>query len=270
MTRHTSRVIGLLAVCLSFGVGSERVRGQGDPMELQSRAIQRLDAFVETFRKTGDVRSRMPDLAQAEAELSASNRMLAARGDWSALALGLIKQGHVYRIQGQWQASIPFYSQAEEAARRGNNVARQSDALAWRGLAEISLRNAGQAVADAAQAVRLAETTSDRDILAQALDVLGAAQLAQGDLAAAAATLNREVAVAAEAKNPMASYFAYLNRADLHKKTAERCDYATTYDQCLQALDRARADYQQTRTIANGSATPPLQRRANSSFEIWI
>src|SRR5437868_5010360 len=78
---------GFLCLCLFSSVAA----AQGDPLALQQQAIQRIDAFVEYFRKTGDLQSRVPDLAQAEAELAASNSMLAARGDWPALALGLIK-----------------------------------------------------------------------------------------------------------------------------------------------------------------------------------
>src|SRR5262245_9948927 len=75
---------------------------QGDPLALQQQAIRRIDAFIDHFRKTDDRRSRLPDLAQADAELTASNRALAARGEWATLAHGLIKQGHIYRMQGQW------------------------------------------------------------------------------------------------------------------------------------------------------------------------
>ena len=46
---------------------------QGDPLALQQQAIRRIDAFVEAFRRTGDIRSRMGDLAQADRELAASN-----------------------------------------------------------------------------------------------------------------------------------------------------------------------------------------------------
>jgi hypothetical protein len=53
---------------------------QGDPLALQQQAIRRLDTFIDHFRKTGDLQSRLPDLAQAEAELATSNRTLAARG----------------------------------------------------------------------------------------------------------------------------------------------------------------------------------------------
>ena len=229
---------------------AELVSAQGDPLVLQRSAIQRIDGFVDQFRKTGDMRTRLPDLAQAEAELAASNRMLAARQDWSALALGLIKQGHTYRMQAQWPNAVALYQQAEDAARRGRNVVHQADALAWRALAESSRRNVGQAFADAVQAVRLAETTDDKDLLARALDVLGTVQIAQRDLAGAADTLNREVAVASQAKDPIAAYYAYLNRSDVYLKSGERCDFQRSFEPCYQALDRARGDLQQAFTIA--------------------
>ena len=123
MTRHRRHVIVcVLAAGVTLVATPECLFAQGDPIELQTRAIQRLDAFVETFRRTGDMRSHLPDLAQADAELSASNRALAARSDWSPLALGLIKQGHVYRMQGQWQPAAQLYTLAEEAARRGSDL----------------------------------------------------------------------------------------------------------------------------------------------------
>jgi CHAT domain-containing protein len=232
--------VSLLSLLLFSSVASS----QNDPLTLQRQAIRRIDAFVDHFRKTGDMRSRLPDLAQADAELAASNQALAARGDWSAVAVGLTKQGHVYRMQGQWPAAIAIYQQAEEAAKRGRDVVRQADALAWRALAESSRRNVGQAFADAKEAVRLAETTEDKEVLARALDILGSVQIAQRDLPGAADTLNREVEVARHAKDPMTAYYAYLNRSDVYLKTGERCDFQRSFEPCYQALDRARADLQ--------------------------
>jgi CHAT domain-containing protein len=234
---------------------------QSDPLALQKRAIQRIDGFVDQFRKTGDMRSRLPDLAQAEAELAASNRMLAASGDWTALALGLLKQGHVYRMQGQWPNAIELYQQAEEAAKRGRHTVHQADALAWKALAESSRRNTGQAFADAAEAVRLAETTDDKDVLARALDVLGTVQIGQRDLAGAADTLNREVTVASQAKDPITPYYAYLNRSDVYLKTGEKCDFQRSFDPCYQALDRARADLQQALAVARKLGYAGLARQ---------
>src|SRR4029450_11870965 len=45
---------------------------QYDPSTLQKQSIQRLDAFVENFRKTGDFQSLLPQLQEAEAELLVS------------------------------------------------------------------------------------------------------------------------------------------------------------------------------------------------------
>ena len=248
---------GLLSLLLFSSVAA----AQGDPLTLQQQAIRRIDAFVDHFRKTGDMRSRLPELAQADVELTASNQALAARGDWSALALGLTKHGHVYRMQGQWPNAIALYQQAEEAAKRGRDVVRQADALAWRALAESSRRNVGQAFADATQAVRLAETTDDKEVLARALDVLGSVQIAQRDLAGAADTLNREVEVARQVKDPMTAYYAYLNRSDVYLKTGERCDFQRSFEPCYQALDRARADLQQALAITRQLGYAALARQ---------
>lgn len=216
---------------------------------MQKQAIQRIDVFLNRFRMTGDMRSGLADLAQADAELDASNRALAARSDWPRLALGLTKRGHVYRMQSQWPTAIALYQQAEEAAKRGADNVRQADALAWKGLAEQSRRNLGQAFADAKQAVTLAEKTPDKDVLARALDVLGIVQIAQGDIPGASDTLNREVAVAAEASDPVAPYYAYLNRSDVYLELGKRCDFQREFAPCYQALDRARADLEQAQAI---------------------
>lgn len=220
-----------------------------DPLELQKRAVARIDSVIDRFRRTGDTRLQVSELLQAGSELSASNRALAARQNWSALAFGLIKQGHVHRLQGQWPEAITLYQSAQEAATRGRDVARQADALAWRALAESSRRNLGPAVSIATQAVQLAETTSDKDVLARALDVLGSAQIAQLNLVGAGDTINREVAVAEQATDQTAAYYAYLNRSDVYFKLGDRCDYSTSFDACNQAFDRAKTDLEHAASI---------------------
>ncbi|HEY2908117.1 MAG TPA: CHAT domain-containing protein [Vicinamibacterales bacterium] len=223
---------------------------QGDPLVLQKRAIGRIDAFVDFYRRTGDMRTQLGQLGQADVELTASNRLLAAGGDWANVAVGMIKQGHVHRMQGQWADAIVFYRAAEQASLRARNVVHQSDALAWRALAESSQSNVGQAFADATEAVRLAQSANDVDLHVRALDVLGTVQLQQGDLSGAADTLNREVAAASSAKDPTAPYYAYINRSDVYLKTAERCDYERTFAPCYEALDLAKADLDRAFAIA--------------------
>src|SRR5882762_8370436 len=93
----------ILAALLATAAAAQTPGTQGDPLELQKRAVARIDTVIGQFRRTGDTRLQISELLQAEAELAASNRALAARQDWSALAFGLIKQGHVHRLQAQWQ-----------------------------------------------------------------------------------------------------------------------------------------------------------------------
>jgi CHAT domain-containing protein len=255
-------------LCLLLAVAQGAYAQSDDPIALQRQAIQQLDAFVAHARKTGDLRSRVRDLAQIDAALTASNQMLAARGDWSALVLGLIKQGHVYRMQSNWQAAVGYYQQAEQAARRAGSIVQQADALAWKSLAESNRRNYGQAAADGKEAVRLAEKAGDNDVLARALDVLGAAQIYQLDLAGAADTINREVEVAKQAKDPMTPYFAYLNRGEVYKQYGQRCDFQRSFEACKQALERARTDYQKALAIVRELGHSALVRQTEQLLQV--
>jgi len=221
-----------------------------DPIALQNRAVARIDGFVDYYRRTGDMRSRLQDLAQADVELAESNRLLAQRGDSPALAVGFMKRGHVYRMQGRWNDAIPLYDRAVEVAARARDVARQADALAWRALTHSSRGAGGAALADAAEAVRLAQTTPDNDVLANALDVLTSVQTTQGNLVAAADTANREIAAASKGTNRSAPYYAYLNRSDVYLKVAEKCDIQREFQPCYDAIEHARADLQQARSVA--------------------
>jgi CHAT domain-containing protein len=241
--------IPILLLILSLTGAAAQTPPPNDPLELQKRAVARIDSVVDRFRRTGDTRLQISELMQAGAELAASNRALAARQSWSALAFGLIKHGHVYRLQGQWPEAIALYQSAQDAATRGRDVVKQSDALAWRALAESARQNLGAALSNATQAVRLAETTSDKDVLARSLDVLGSIQIAQLNLVGAGDTTNREVTAAEQATDPTAAYYAYLNRSDVYLKLAVQCDYNRSFDACFQALDRAQADLQQAMSI---------------------
>ncbi len=128
----------VVATCLQSSLWVTDAWAQGDPLALQKSAIQRIENLISHYRKTGDYQPRHPDLATAETELAQSNRMLSARGDWSALSLGLIKKGTVYRMQSRWTEAIATYQQAHEAAKKAKHVNYQADALAWLALTEHS------------------------------------------------------------------------------------------------------------------------------------
>lgn len=263
--RRDSRVV-VVAAFVGL-LGCARLSAQAvDPLQLQRLAVARIDAFIAYYRTTGDFRSQIAALAQADAELTASNRLLAARQDWAALAFGLIKQGHIHRMQSRWPEAVALYNLAEDAARRARHVVHQSDALAWRALAESAQNNVGQALADATESLRLAEGTSDKDLLARSLDVLGTVQLQQLDLAAAADTLSREVTAAREAKEPTAPYYAYHNRSDVFLKAAERCDFQRSFEPCYQALDKARTDLEQAVAIARRLGFGALVQQTEQSL----
>ncbi|HEX7636673.1 MAG TPA: CHAT domain-containing protein, partial [Noviherbaspirillum sp.] len=200
---------------------------------------------------------------QADRELAASNAFFATSNDWGPLALGLMKQGTLRRIAAQWAPdqwapALSLYRQAAGAAHRAGSVAYQADALAWVSSVEISMNNIAQASSDAKEALRLAETAGDNNVLAHALEAVGAVQIAQRDLSGAAATFERGVSIASKAKDPMATYFAFSNRADMYLKRAERCSFERAFEPCYQALDHARSDYQRALTIARKSGYTAL------------
>jgi len=89
-------------------------------------------------------------------------------GDSPALALGLIKRGHVYRMQGRWDEAIPFYDSAAQIAARMRDAVRQADAIAWRALTHNSRGARGSALTDATEAARLAETRAQERIYGDA------------------------------------------------------------------------------------------------------
>jgi len=251
----------LAQVFLSLSALAPPAVAQGDALALQQQAIRRIDGFVDHFRKTGDRRSHAGDLAQAEAELVASNRIFAERGDWGALAFGLMKQGTVQRIKGNWQPAIALYLQSEEAAKRARSVAHQAESMAWRALAESSRGNHGTAGEAATQAVRLAESVKDKDLLFKTVQILGSVQIGQGNLIGAADTLDRALELAPTLEDPLQPYFAYLDRSDVYLKTAEKCDFQRVFEPCYQALERARADLTRALTIVQKLGYPGLARQ---------
>ena len=248
MLGHRGVVLIALAVLTCAAVETESAAAES-AVDMQKRAIARINSYVEHVRRTGDRSSLVPELAMADLDLIASNQQLAAQGDWSAVSLGLIKRGTLYRMQAQWSPAINLYTEAVTAAVRAGNSERQSDALAWRAMAESSARNVGAALKDAQEAVRIGETIKDKEVFARTLDVLGTVQIAQGDLAGAAQSLNREVAVASQTADPMNLYFAYSSRSDVYLKTGETCDYRQAFAVCYEMLDKARSDLQKALQI---------------------
>ena len=166
-------------------------------------------------------------------------------------------------MQGRWNEAIPFYDRAEQVAAGMRDVVHQAEAVAWRALTHSSRGTGGAALADGTQAVRLAETTMDKDVLAKTLDILAAVQIAQGNLAGAADTVNREIAAASQSTDRSAPYYAYLNRSDVYLKVAEKCDVQREFAPCYEAVEHSLADLQQARTVASQLGYAALVRQTD-------
>ena len=218
-----------------------------DPTELQRGAVEKIDAVVDHYRKTGDFKSRIGELDDAERQLLASINGFRDRDDLANVALSLIKLGQIQRMRTKWDAALPFFQQAEIEARKANRPAYEAKALMYRAGAENMLRDNGTAQAHAERAVLLATPVEDKNYLFEALDVLAQIQTANGDLNAAADSLNRAFALPAIEDKQLA--YAYLDRATIYTKIADT-NLQRDLEVTSQALDRMRADYAKAIAIA--------------------
>ena len=78
-------------------------------------------------------------------------------------------------------------------------------------------------------------------------------QIAQGNLAGAADTVNHR----------SAPYYAYLNRSDVYLKVAEKCDVQREFAPCYEAVEHSLADLQQARTVASQLGYAALVRQTD-------
>jgi CHAT domain-containing protein len=237
-------LIASLAIPVGSAVGD-------DPIALQQRAIQRIDGYIDRFRKTGDLTSLLPDLQQADVELAASYEVFLRRGNREAAALSWIKRGDIGRLRNQWQQAVAFYQQAHQLAEKAAHRGYQAKALTGQARAEAyGLRDYGSAGVHIAQAIRLSAMLSDPKELFNSLDVMAQIQISRGELIAAAETLSRAFSVANAIEDQTVLYYAYFDRADIYQKLAEKCDYQRTFEPCYEALTLAQADYERALSLA--------------------
>lgn len=219
---------GLAFIILSVLALSASVAAEDDATLLQQRAIARIEAFIDHFRKTSDFQSRAADLQQAESELIASQQAFAARGDWSAVAHSLMRLGQIQRMQADWESALAYYREAVTTAERANDTAIQARALIGFAQTETQQRDYGSAAVHAAQAITLSEPLADRKLSFDALSIAGQIQIGQGNFNAAVDTLNRAFIAAQESNDEPSLFYSYLDRADVYFKFARECDYQRT------------------------------------------
>lgn len=242
---------GALAAALSAAlwIAAAPARAAGEPAQLLEQATQRIDGFIDRFRRTGDFTSGVADLARAQADLEEARRQFESRSDWASAALCLIKLGQSQRMQGHWDPAIGYYEAAEADARKAGHRPHQAKALMDRAKAEVQKKDLSAAATHAEQAARIAEELGDKPLLFDALDIRAQVFIAQGNTAAAADSLDRAFALQAAVKDD-SLYYGHLDRADIYYRIGLQCDYKRTYQVCLDAIERARADYEQARDTA--------------------
>jgi tetratricopeptide (TPR) repeat protein len=242
----TVLLLGVILSCLPALAAAE-----GDPVILQQQGIERIERFIDTFRRTGDRTTLLGELPRAAAELTTSYEAFIARGDLAPAALSVIKLGDIYRMQDAWPQAIDLYSRAYKLARQAQHPAYQAQALLGRARAALyGLRDYGTASADIDQALALSAQLAEKGALADALDYQGQVQVSRGELIAAADTFNRALEVARQVGDQTRVFFAYLGRAEIYQKLAEKCDYQRSFEPCYEAMQHAKADYQRAREIA--------------------
>ena len=112
-------MIGIAAFVL--GLAAAAASAQVDPAVLQKRGIAKVTQYVDNFRRTGDRASLLPQLRQAQDELTASYTKFAAAGDFASAALSLLSLGDIERMQDHWAPAAAHYDRARVLAGQADN-----------------------------------------------------------------------------------------------------------------------------------------------------
>jgi CHAT domain-containing protein len=212
---------------------------------LQERAKGRVDRYLHHFRRTFDQNELRPEILQAKSELQRSVELFRAAGARADAARSLVKLGDVRRYLNEWDSAILTYEEAAAEARAAGDALVECKAFIGDARAHlIGKKSSGRALELVRQAIPLAQRTNDAGGLFAAWDLLAQVQIAEGDHVGAADSMNRAFAVAGGVKDEKDLFYGYLDRADVYLKFAERCDYERDFRSCLDAVERARRDYE--------------------------
>jgi CHAT domain-containing protein len=247
-------VLRILMIGFAVAVALADARGaQGeDPSVLRDRAAATIEAFREHFRRTGDFQSKLPELGTAAADLLLSASGFLARGDKSNTAQCLIYVADIRRMQGQWDAALVAYGEAEALARQTPDRVLLGKVLIGKARAASSKRDYAAALALAREAVQTTEGLQDKKLLGDTFQILAEIQLKLGDFAAASDAVDKAMTSAKESGSAPDIIYTLMGRADIWWTLAYRCDTRPLYEPCLQQIEKARQDYAEARGIAAG------------------
>lgn len=223
-----------------------------DAQILQERAIERIEHYVDHFRRTSDQQSLRSELVQANAELEQSIVLFNRSGAKIDAAYSLLKQGDSLRYLNEWDLSIRQYEQAARIASAAEAPALACKALLGNARAYLyGKQTPGPAIELIRQALPLAQQTREPTYIFDAWDLLAQVQITQGDYVGAADSMNRAFALAGVIEDDRQLFYGYLDRADVYQQIAEKCDYERDFKPCLDAVQFAHRDYKSAYDIAS-------------------
>ena len=134
-----TKVIGVAALVLLAAV--EVASAQADPAALQKQGIARVTQYLDNLRRTGDAAPLLPQLRQAQDELTTSYNGSVAAGDFASAALSVLTLGDIERLQDHWDPALALYDRARALAVRARHPGYQARALT--GMARTELLGGG-------------------------------------------------------------------------------------------------------------------------------
>jgi CHAT domain-containing protein len=251
------RLLSLLALiaCTSIPTATSRTqdaaRTSSDAAALQQRAIKRIEFCALQLRKTGDLQSVQNEFRQAEDELSRSYQDFIKSHNLAAAALSLHKLADVQRLLYRWQPAQQLYKEAFDLARRANHVGYQVKTLIGQArVASNGPKDYNTAINYLDEAIRLSEQGVDKKDLFDIYHLKSSALSSRRELAAAFDYASRAFSIASETNDPDLLFYGYFSRGGIYQSLGLGCDVKRGVRHCIDALDRAKSDLEQSLSLA--------------------
>ncbi|CAB5150711.1 hypothetical protein D3OALGA1CA_4404 [Olavius algarvensis associated proteobacterium Delta 3] len=259
--RKKYRILILFGLCtlaflIQWSAAGNNLFAARDPASLQAQAIERIERYIDNFRRTGDQESLGFELKKAEKELLFTYDLFMAQEDHKKAALSSIKLGQVYRMQGLWLAASDFYRTAGKLATSEGKKDPAAEALvaeALIGLARTefygfqSYENAKRTIT---RALTLTVKPEDKSKHFEALELLSQIQAQSGNLSEANNTIETAFIHSGQVKNQKILYYGHIDKAEILLKLADECRQRKQLECYQNYLRRAGFEYEKALKIS--------------------
>ncbi|HEX4668152.1 MAG TPA: CHAT domain-containing protein [Chthoniobacterales bacterium] len=234
--------LGLLASF--FCPGSFAAAPDDVALAQQKAAIQVMDNARQEYLKTGDVARFRARLDQPARDLSAGLGEFNRARNSAAAGVSLQKLGEIYRLQEKYPAAFVYFLTAIAESETASDKKTHALALIGQGRCElVSTKDYKSAGAHFREAAEVAATLDDRAPLFNALSWQAQVEVSTGNLIGGADLLGRAFALGPQLQDRSLLLFAYLDRADIFEKLAEKSGASKAFQTQLEGLQAAKTDY---------------------------